>query len=251
MVDSNRNKRESKVLDKEEDFYMKMNLLTRLTAGVAAAGLVFCATVAHAQISTTPQLPYGASDIIKLSQAKAGDDTIIAYIHNNGNSYGLSADQIIYMQQQGVSGPVLTAMLSQPRPGVLPEQAPEQPVATSAAQYSTAQYTSVPQPTTPAPQPDYSTAAPSVTYVQPAPTTYYYYSSSYPVYYPSYAYYPYYSCGYPCVSFGIGFGRGGFCGWRGGSFCGGFRGGFVGGFHGGFGGGGFHGGFGGGFHGHR
>ena len=87
MIDSDSNQREIKVLDKEED-NMKTNLLPKLLAIAAATGLIFSATAAQAQVSTTPQLSYGVSDILKLSQAKTGDDTIIAYIHNTGNSYG-------------------------------------------------------------------------------------------------------------------------------------------------------------------
>ena len=41
----------------------------------------------------------------------------MAYIKNSGNSYGLNADQIIYLRQQGVSDAVITAMLNQPKPG--------------------------------------------------------------------------------------------------------------------------------------
>jgi len=32
-----------------------------------------------------PRLGYGASQVLKLAQAKLGDDTILAYIRNSGN----------------------------------------------------------------------------------------------------------------------------------------------------------------------
>ena len=206
---------------------MKTNNLQRMLAGVAIAGLALTASAAMAQNSpapsmatsaSAPQLSYGVSEVVKLVEAKASDDTIIAYVKNSGTSYGLNADQIIYLQQQGASSAVITTMLNQPRAGM---------AASAPATY-------VPQPTTPAPQPDYSGGgsppAPNVTYVQSVPTTSYYYNS-YPYYYPSYGYYGYY--GYPAVSFGWGWG--GF--WLGGWGCG-FHGGWGGGFHGG----GFHGG---------
>jgi hypothetical protein len=162
--------------------------------------------------SYATQLPYGAPQILQLSQAKVGDDTIAAYIRNSGYSYTLSADQIMYLKQQGVSDAVITTMLNQPKPAAVP--------------YTTAAPAPQPAPTT--------TVAPSVTYVQPS-ASYYGYQ---PYYYPSYSYpaysYPAYSWWPPIsLSFGWGWGWGG--GWHGGG--------------GGHGGGGWHGGGGGGGHG--
>lgn len=159
-----------------------------------------------------PQMPYGVSQILQLSQAKVGDDTINAYIKNSGNSYGLNSDQIIYLKQQGVSDAVITTMLNQPKPG-------------ASAPYT---YT----PTTPAPQPVASTAsaqpntmatvAPAVTYVQTVPTTTYYYQ---PYYYPYYNY-PYYTwCPPVSLSFAWGWNGGYYGGWRGGYYGGGHGGG--------------------------
>jgi hypothetical protein len=176
-----------------------------------------------------PQLSYGVSDVLQLSQAKVGDSTIITYIHNSGNSYGLNAAQIIYLRQQGVSDAVVNAMLDQ-------RSQTTQTAATTASQRADSGTYSAPS----------STAAtqPTVTYVQTVPSssvyvipdtqtydydTWFYYHSPY------YAYYPAYSCWpYPAVSVSFGFGGG----W------GGYRGGWHGDrddFHGGFHGGGFHG----------
>ena len=110
---------------------MKTNYSKKLAALLAVAGVALSASLTLAQdasatdtasLATTapaPHLAYGVSQIIQLSQAKVGDDTIIAYIRNSGNSYGLTADQIIYLQQQGVSTAVINTMLSQPKPGAL------------------------------------------------------------------------------------------------------------------------------------
>ncbi len=168
--------------------------------------------------ASSPELPYGVVQIVKLAQAKVSDGTIIAYIKNAGDSYGLNADQIIYLSQQGVSDAVIKTMLSQPKPAVV--------AAT---------------PATPALQPATSTAlvAPTVTYIQPAPpTTYYYYQ---PYYYP-YCYYPYVSLYWYSgarYSYGSGWHGGGYYnGWHGG----GYHGGYQNGWHGGGYGGGWHGG---------
>lgn len=216
---------------------MKPNSFRIPAAFVAVASMILLTLMALAQdssatystqpaaVTTAPQLAYGVSQILQLAQAKVGDDTIISYIKNAGNSYGLNAEQIIYLRQQGLSSAVITTMLNQPKPGVL-----------AAA------------PATSAPQPASSTvtAAPTTTYVQTVPATTYYYSvpdTAYyyyqPYYYPYYCY-PHSYAWNPSVSFSFGWG-GRWGGWSGGGFHGGgFHGG---GFHGGgFNGGGFHGG---------
>ena len=207
------------------------------------------AQAAPAPAAPPPSFAYGVSQILQLSQAKVPDDTIVAYIKGSGSSYGLTADQIIYLQQEGVSSTVINAMLTQPRPGAM-TYAPAPVVNT---------------PATPAPVPAYGygepqqdvsagAVTPPVTAIDPGYSAYYY--SSYPAYYSYPYYYPgygYYGC-YPGVSFSVGWGRGywGGYGWRGGWHGSDFHGGFhpSGSFHGGF-SGGFHssGGFGGGFHG--
>jgi len=213
--------------------FMKTNNLQKMLAVMTVAGLAWSASTTLAQDSSAanpvqpaavnapvPQLAYGVPQIMQLAQAKVSDDTIIAYIKNSGNSYGLNADQIIYLRQQGISSAVITTMLSQPRPGV-----------------------AVATPAMPAPWPAASTAysgpvstatvAPTVTYVQTVPDTTYYYQ---PYYYPGYAW-------YPPVSFSFGWG-GGYGGYRGG-YGGGYRGGY--GYSGGY--GGYRGGQSGGWHG--
>jgi len=196
-----------------------MTLSAPMVLAQDASALAATNTSAPASVPTasaTPPLGYGVSQILQLSQAKVSDDTIIAFVKNSGNSYGLSADQIIYLQKQGLSSAVITAMLNQPRPGAL---------ASTPAPAMTA--TDVPAPASPAPAaPDYTqsatstaTVAPAVTYVetQPATTYYYpyYYSYGYPYYYPAYGY-------YPGVSVSLGWGRGG-GGWHGGGFRGGWH----------------------------
>jgi hypothetical protein len=246
----------------------------------AVATFVWWAWKAPAQdtvnVNAPASVPYAVSQVIELEQAKIGDDTVIAYIRSSGNNYNLSANDILYLRQQGVSDTVLTAMLTQPRANVAMASSYSQ-AAAPAPQYSEP----APQYSAPAPAagPDTSTygydAAPAapVTYVQSAPTTYYYPSSYYYPYsyynYPSYSYYGYYGWPRPWYGWGWGWWGGGWhwgagwhggwnTGWHGGGWGGGgFHGVVGGGFHGsagvssfhGGGGGGFHGGGGGGFHG--
>ncbi|MGH7989035.1 MAG: hypothetical protein ACREDS_02420 [Limisphaerales bacterium] len=156
-------------------------------------------------VQTAPQLSYGVSQIVQLAQAKVGDSTIIAYIQNSGSSYGLDANQIIYLRQQGVSDGVINIMLNQRNNS-----------AVAAAQTSTA------------------VAQPTVTYVQTVPT-----SSVYVIpdtqtynynawYYSQPYYYPYYAWPYPAASLSFGFGGrwGGGYHYHGGGWHGGGHGGW-------------------------
>jgi hypothetical protein len=223
---------EQKNLEHKNEF-MKTRNLRKLVAVVVGGGLVLSALAGLAQDSSTPSaeppatvnssaplLGYGASQILRLAQAKLSDDAIIAYIQNSGNSYALNADQIMYLRQQGISDPVITTMLNQPRAGV-----------------------TVALPTTAAPQPMDSTGypeqdAPSTPYVQTAPDADYYaqpygYDQPYS-YYSAYASYPavtfYYggAGGWGRVWHGSGYSGGGYRGggYRGASSVGGgYRGG--------------------------
>jgi hypothetical protein len=181
-----------------------VSVLFFLAENAVAQDSAASTAVPSATVQTAPQLSYGVSQIVQLAQAKVGDSTIIAYVQNSGNSYGLNADQIIYLRQQGVSDGVINVMLNQRN---------NSPVAV--AQTSTA----VAQPTVTYVQ----TIPSSSVYVIPDTQTYnysaWYYSQPY--------YYPYYAWPYPAVSLSFGFGGR----WGGGYYHGG---GWHGGGHGGW-----------------
>lgn len=214
---------ESALLEKFKITKMKTQTIKRALLVLAAAAFAWLAWKAPAQDITaagaTPQMSYGAQQVLKLEQAKVGDPTIIAYINNSQTSYGLNAEQIIYLRQQGVSEAVITAMLTQSSPAAAPAaQAP--PAATASPPPATA-------PATPAADPTIVTtvtAPPAVTYVQSSPTVYYY---------PDYDY-PSYGCyGWP-VSVSLGwYWYGGGWHWGGGWHGGYWHGGWNSGWHGG------------------
>ena len=171
---------------------------------------------------SAPQLSYGVPQVLQLSQAKIGDNTIVAYIQNSGTIYSLNASEIVYLKQQGVSDAVITAMLNQRQrvTQAAAQTAPQAPAAATTSQPGSAETsTAVAQPTV-----TYVQTVPSSTvYVIPDTQTY-----NYDAYYYQPYYYPYYGGWYyPPVSFSFGFG-------------GGYRGGW-GGYHGGW--GGYHGGW--------
>lgn len=201
-----------------------------LAAAVAVAFLTNIATnmfaqdaVTPAPVATTPILSPAAAQVLQLSEAKISDGTIITFVQNSGSAYGLSASQIVYLKQQGVSEPVLNAMLTQhPAPMAVASPAPMDNTAAG-----TAATAAVAQPSSPAPDS-------SSVYVVPDTQTYYYNSWAYPYYYPYYGYY-----GWPA---GVSFywGHGGY--YHGGGWGGGWHGG-GGSWHGGggsHGGGGWH-----------
>jgi hypothetical protein len=53
----------------------------------------------------------GTQEVVKLAQAGVGDDVILAYITNANVRFGVNSDQIIYLNDLGVSGTVVTAMM--------------------------------------------------------------------------------------------------------------------------------------------
>lgn len=178
--------------------------------------------------AAAPRLSAGAQDVLKLSQANVGEDTIISYVKNSDRNLGsLSAAEVVYLHDQGVSDRVVAAMLNNSKPA--PQAvAPVQATPAAPANGQTSTWISETPQTTQASAPTY------VQYAQPAPVSTVYvipdsprYVNYRPYYYPSYGYSGYYGWGYPSVSLSFGFG-------------GGYR---YGGFHGGgFHGGGFHGG---------
>ncbi len=137
------------------------------------------ATTAAAQPAaasqSTPVLSYGVSQVVQLAHANIGEDVIVNYIQNSGNAYGLDANQILYLKQQGVSDRIINTMLGQrSRVAAAAQTAPppNNPDASS-AQIPT---------TTPPPAVSYvQTAPPQTVYVIPDTQTYNYYAYSIPI----------------------------------------------------------------------
>lgn len=112
-------------------------------------------------VTVTPTLSPGSAQVLRLSQAKLGEEAIAKYISVTPGNYSLNAAQIIYLKQQGVSDNIVIAMLEVPKPEYLPAKVYNPPSAPIVA------YTPPQQQTVTYVQP-----APAVTYVQPAPVYY-------------------------------------------------------------------------------
>src|ERR1039457_996612 len=89
-----------------------------------AAGLVLQTATLNCAAQTTPSLPPGIQDVVKLVKAGLGEEVVLAHIRNAGASYTLSADQIIYVHEQGVSENEMKALLGAGNPTVPPNPAP-------------------------------------------------------------------------------------------------------------------------------
>jgi hypothetical protein len=128
------------------------------------------------------RLADGMSQVVHLAQARINEDTIIAFVKNSGLSFGLTADQIIYLHQEGVSDAVINTMLSQPRRAAFVVPVTQRPAMDSSA-----------APTTVA-----------STYVRTVPIATCNYQ---PFYYPAFAW-------YPSASLHLGWGGGWRPGWK-------------------------------------
>jgi hypothetical protein len=91
------------------------NLQVSLLSAAVITLLTFAVPDAPAQdsIAVAPALSHGVPQILQLSQANVGDDVIVRYIQNSGTIFALSAPEIVYLKEQGMSDLVLNTMLDQ------------------------------------------------------------------------------------------------------------------------------------------
>ena len=63
-----------------------------------------------------------AAEVVKLASSGVGDDVVLAYVQNTQAPFDLTADNVLYLRDLGVSQPVITAMLN--HDGAVRSQAP-------------------------------------------------------------------------------------------------------------------------------
>jgi hypothetical protein len=114
-------------------------------------------TPAPGQTSAGANLSQPASEVVKIASAGTGEDVILAFIQNAQSPFALSADNVLYLKDLGISSQVVAAMLN--RDQALRAQAPNP--------YAPAPFPSTAEsaPPPPAPAADYvTTPPPDVTY---------------------------------------------------------------------------------------
>jgi hypothetical protein len=82
-----------------------------LRACIAAGCIVWMGNYDSRAQPAPVDLPKGVQDVVKLSRAGMTEEVILAQIKRAGASYSLTADQLIYLSNQGVSQNVIKALL--------------------------------------------------------------------------------------------------------------------------------------------
>ena len=106
------------------------------------------------------ELPPGAQDVVKLTQAGLNEDVIIAQVRSAGFIYRLTADQIIALTNAGVSQNVIRALIEPSSGANMSTATTTAPISGDSAPPSPP---SAPPPASTEPAPDAATAAPPTT----------------------------------------------------------------------------------------
>ena len=84
---------------------------------ISMAMLISITALAEVTVVGTPsavdpaKLPYGVTDVLKLSRAQVNEAVIVTYVQNSGTAYNLNADEIVFLRDQGVTESVINVML--------------------------------------------------------------------------------------------------------------------------------------------
>src|SRR5215813_227927 len=82
--------------------------------------------------SPAPSVSPAAADVVRMAEAGTSEDVLVAYVKNSASHFDLSADQILYLRDVGLTSPVITAMLT--RDSELKTQPQSAPVPAPAVQ---------------------------------------------------------------------------------------------------------------------
>ncbi len=91
------------------------------TPAPAPANAPASTNLAPAELPKLPaDLSPGLADVIKLTQSNVGDDVVVGYIKNSGNTFKPTADEILYLNDVGVSQDVINALMQNGKTGGQP-----------------------------------------------------------------------------------------------------------------------------------
>lgn len=98
------------------------------------------------RVQAPPELPAPVQEVVRLAQTTLGDGVLLGYVENLKTPYSLSADQIIYLSDLGISEAVIQSLVKHssgtvagPGPSVAAEFSTSAPVADSSSPNSSGQ----------------------------------------------------------------------------------------------------------------
>src|SRR5262245_5314889 len=99
---------------------------TKWVALIAAVTIPLLAGYAQVPPPGAANISPNAAEVVKLASSGVGDDVVLAYVQNSQTPFDLTADNVLYLRDLGVSQPVITAMLNHDSAmrGQAPEGAP-------------------------------------------------------------------------------------------------------------------------------
>jgi hypothetical protein len=91
--------------------------LTRIGIGAVVlasilAGQVFCRAQDAGSAAEGANISAATADVVKLSQSGVGDGVVLPFVQNTQSPFNLSADDMVYLRDIGVSEDVITAMIN-------------------------------------------------------------------------------------------------------------------------------------------
>jgi len=139
---------------------------TALVANIRAMAAIIVACIALSGLGGAPataqtpsDLPPGVQDVVKLTKAGLSEKIILSKVKQDGASYNLTADQIIYLKNQGVPESVIDALVqgapagAPPAPASAPSAPPPPPLQAEPAPVPSGGATTATPPAAPPPPP--------------------------------------------------------------------------------------------------
>ena len=150
-------------------FALVAGLAVTVSSGYAQTPEATASGQAQATVPST--LSPGAAEVVRMATSGVGDDVVLAYIQNSQAPFNLSANDVLYLKDVGLSPQVTSAMIT--HDGTLRGQAQQYAPAPTAAPPTAQPYAPVAPPPTayqPAPAPAPTVAvAPAPVYVSSSP----------------------------------------------------------------------------------
>jgi hypothetical protein len=141
---------------------------TKWMALVVAVALPLVSGYAQGTAAGAANISPSAAEVVRLASSGVGQDVVLAYVQNSKSQFNLSADDVLYLRDVGVTQPVITAMLN--HDSALRAQEPQSPP----AQYAPAATEPAPAPAPAAPTTQVVAATPTYVSSPPADVAYFY-----------------------------------------------------------------------------